>query len=109
MLLLLVLTTYIIAINVYSVILIHSQRQESLAMEGAQISDIDKPTLKRSKRTKDLSLIFSAILGGALGTYVYMLATKYRLKNMWLMVGLPVIVALNTYLVILLFNTYVFI
>jgi uncharacterized membrane protein YsdA (DUF1294 family) len=45
----------------------------------------------------DGRIILAAILGGAIGIYVTMFITKYKLKNILLMIIIPVIGVLNVY------------
>lgn len=82
-LLYIIFIVYIIAINFYAVMLIRTQRDE--------YGDSQPPA------TGDGKLILTAILGGALAIYVSMFIMKYRLKNMLLMVFLPVIGVFNIY------------
>lgn len=81
------LTVYILAINFYSVTLLISQKNEYLDDESKLNSG-------------DGKLILSAILGGAVGIYITMFITKYKLKNMLFMIVMPVLGALNIWLFI---------
>ena len=82
-LLYIIFIVYILAINFYSVMLIKSQRDE--------YGDDQSP------KTGDGKLILAAILGGAIALYVSMFIMKYRLKNLLLMIILPVLGVLNVY------------
>lgn len=82
-LLYIIFIVYILAINFYSVMLIKAQRDE--------YGDSQSP------KTGDGKLILAAILGGAIALYVSMFIMKYRIKNLLLMVILPVIGVLNVY------------
>lgn len=82
-LLYIILSVYIFAVNFYAVMLILSQRNEC----G------DNP----EKPTGDGKIILAAILGGALSIYVSMFIMRYRLKNILFMILMPVIAVLNVY------------
>ena len=82
---------YIAAINFYAVMLIKSQRDES--------DDSQSP------KTGDGKLILTAILGGAIALYICMFIMRYRLKNLLLMILLPVIGVLNVYFFITAFRS----
>ena len=81
---------YIVAINFYAVMLLKSQRDE--------YGENEKPQ-------GDGKLILAAILGGALAIYVSMFIMHYRLKNLLLMILMPVIGVINVYLIILAFRS----
>lgn len=87
-----ILATYIAAVNVYSVMLLLSQRNEFL-------SDEDK------LHSGDGKLLLSALLGGAIGIYVTMFITRFKVKNMFLMIALPVIGVLNVWFFVLAFRS----
>ena len=82
-LLYIIFAVYILAVNFYAVMLVKTQRDESLDDNG--------------KGKGDGKLILTAILGGAISIYVSMFIMKYRLKNLLLMILLPVIAVLNVY------------
>ncbi|MBO5851676.1 MAG: hypothetical protein J6R29_05050 [Clostridia bacterium] len=84
-----VLITYVIAINVYSYMLVLTQKKQ---MEERLKSSV-----------KDAKLFIAGILGGALGVYIAMFALSYRLQNLLLMVIMPIFIVLNIYLIILAF------
>lgn len=92
LLLYIVFGAYIIAVNVYSVMLLISLRNDALS---------DETKLNAG----DGKLLLSAILGGAIGIYVTMFITRFKLKNMLLMILLPVIAVLNVWFCILAFRS----
>lgn len=92
LLLYIIFAAYIVAVNVYSVILLISQRNEYL-MDESKLN------------TGDGKLILSALLGGAIGIYVTMFITRFKLKNMVLMILLPVIAVLNVWFCVLAFRS----
>lgn len=75
---------YILAVNFYAVLLVKSQRDESIDENG-------------KAKSGDGKLILTAILGGAISIYVSMFIMRYRLKNLLLMILMPVIAVLNVY------------
>ena len=81
-LLYIIFAAYIIAVNVYSVMLLLAQRNEYMSDES-------------KLNAGDGKLILSALLGGAIGIYVTMFITRFKLKNMLLMILLPVIGVIN--------------
>ena len=78
--------TYILAINVYSFLLIFFQKKQ---MEENSESKI-----------KDGKVFISGMLGGALGVYLAMFILSYRLNNLFLMVTMPILIVLTAYIVI---------
>lgn len=90
-LLYIVFSVYIVAVNFYAVMLIRSQRDENGATDG--------------KVTGDGKLILTAILGGAIALYVSMFIMRYRLNNILLMLLLPVIAVFNVYFFVLAYRS----
>lgn len=82
-LLYIVLSVYILAVNFYAVMLLITQRNEF----G------DNP----ERPTGDGKIILAALLGGALAVYVSMFIMRYRIKNVLFMILMPVIAVLNIY------------
>ncbi len=120
---------YFLGINVYGFILVNIQRKklqstnlakqfeavlanqkEENALDTTQNSDAienskqDNEVRKDKKKIRDWKLLLSGILGGALGIYVAMLIYKYKLTNFFLMVIMPVFIAINLYFLFLAFS-----
>ena len=91
-LLYIIFAAYIIAVNVYSVMLLLAQRNEYMSDES-------------KLNAGDGKLILSALLGGAIGIYVSMFITRFKLKNMLLMILLPVIGVINVWLCVVAFRS----
>ncbi|MBD5632734.1 MAG: hypothetical protein HDP34_05840 [Clostridia bacterium] len=83
---------YILAVNFYAVMLVRAQRDEYTENDG-------------KGKTGDGKLILTAILGGAISIYVSMFIMRYRLKNLLLMIIMPVIAVLNVYFAVLAFRS----
>ena len=78
---------YYASINVYSFMLLRSQKK---AEEDGDCSKI-----------RDGNLIVTAILGGALGIYVGAFVLKFRTKSLFLMVFMPLLIVINLFFIIL--------
>ena len=84
---------YLIAINLYGVMMLRFQKKAREQGDEENIS------------ISDGKLLLTGILGGATGIYIFMFILKYRLKSLFMMVLMPVFIALNVYMVIFLFNS----
>ncbi len=88
-------SVYILAVNFYGI------RYAKALRDGDEGGD---------SRAGDGKLVLTAILGGAVSIYASLLAMRYRLNSMTLMIFLPVIAVLNVYCFFLGFRSiYLFI
>lgn len=78
---------YYISINVYSFLLLRSQKK---AEEEGDCNKI-----------RDGNLFITALLGGALGIYIGMFVLKFRTRSLFLMVFMPVILVCNLFFIII--------
>lgn len=92
LLLYIILIVYILAINFYSILLLISLKKEFM-------------TEDKKLNAGDGKLLLAAVLGGAIGIYVTMFITKFKLRNMLLMIALPVIAVINVWIIILAFRS----
>ena len=83
-LLFVLVTVYILAVNFYGFRLVRSQYEEG-------------------GRGEVVRMLFTAALGGALAQFITMLVLRFRLKNLVLMIALPLFIVLNGYCFYLLF------
>lgn len=92
LLLYIIFIVYILAVNFYAIILLKSQKDEYAEDESRM-------------KSGDGKLILTAILGGAISIYISMFIMRYRLKNLLLMILMPVIGVINVYLCIIAFRS----
>lgn len=81
---------YLLAINVYSFLLICTQKNERESGE--------------KQKTSDGKIFIAGALGGATAIYVAMFVFKYRLGSLLLMVLMPLLIAVNVYVVVTCFS-----
>lgn len=90
-LLYILISVYILAVNFYSFLLIKNQKDSFDETE--------------QRKTGDGKLLLTAFLGGAITMYACMFIFKYRLNSLVLMLALPVLSALNIYLFVLAYRS----
>lgn len=91
-LLYIIFTVYILAINFYSFLLVKSEKNDYEA------------TGTYNKRG-DGKLFLSALLGGAICIYISMFVFKYRTKSLFLMIVMPVLGVMNIYVFYIAFRS----
>lgn len=84
-----VFIVYLVAVNLYGVLMLRFQKNAKEDESG------------ETPKISDAKLFLAAILGGATGIFVFMFIFKYRLKSLFLMVFMPVLIAVNVYLSVL--------
>lgn len=92
LLLYLILIVYIFAINFYSFLLIKSQKE-------------DPDDSSQKLKAGDGKLFLAGFLGGALAIYISMFLFRFRLKNLFLMIVMPILAVINLYLFFLAFRS----
>jgi len=88
-----VIIVYIIAINLYGILMLRFQKK---AREDGDEENIG---------ISDTKLLLAGILGGATGIFVFMFIFKYRLKSLFMMVLMPIFIAINIYTLFLALNS----
>ncbi len=84
---------YVVAVNFYGIMLLRFQKK------SRESGDEEKTSVS------DAKLVFTGLMGGATGIFVFMFIFKYRLKSLFMMVIMPVLIAINVYVIIMLFNS----
>ncbi len=90
MLFYILIITYVIAINLYGVLMLKFQKK---AQDNEQYPKIN-----------DAKIYLAGILGGATGIFIFMFIFKHKLKSLFMMVLMPMFIVINVYLITLLFN-----
>ncbi len=88
--------TYLIAVNVYSFMLVRAQK----------IAARERGNNAKNKNGK---LLVAGFLGGAVAAYAALFILKFKTDNVLLMILLPVLSVLNVYIIILLMRNAFFI
>ena len=86
------LAIYLAAINVYSFMLVRTLKKR-------------EETRETDKKSGNAKLFVAGFLGGALAGYVALFVLKYRTDNLLLMLVLPLLAALNIYILIALLRS----
>ncbi|MBR2336704.1 MAG: hypothetical protein IKA61_02025 [Clostridia bacterium] len=77
---------YYVAVNVYSFLLLRSQKKNE---EEGNCSKI-----------RDGNLFVTAVLGGALGIYLGAFILRFRTRSLFLMVFMPLLIVINLFFII---------
>lgn len=87
-----IFVVYLVAVNLYGILMLHFQKK---ARENGDEENIS---------ISDGKLLLAALLGGATGIFVFMFIFKYRLKSIIMMTLVPVMIAINVYIAVLIFQ-----
>ncbi len=83
--------TYVLAINFYGVLMLRFQKKE-------------RENNNEYLSIGDGKLFLAGLLGGAIGIFAFMFIFKYRTKSLFLMIIMPLLIATNIYVAILIFS-----
>ncbi len=83
--------TYLVAVNFYGIMMLRFQKKSR--------EDGDE-----SLNVSDAKLFLTGLLGGATGIFVFTFIFKYRLKSLFTMVVMPVLIAVNVYITLFALN-----
>ncbi len=87
-----IIAVYFLAVNFYGILMLNFQKKARQEGDEENIG------------VSDSKLLIAGILGGALGIFVFMFIFKYRLKSLFLMILMPIFIAINAYIMIMLFR-----
>ena len=87
-----VLIVYLLSINFYGILMLKFQKK------AREEGDEENITISDSK------LLLTGLLGGATGIFIFMFVLKYRLKSLFMMVLMPVMIAINVFFIIAILN-----
>ena len=83
---------YIFAVNLYGILMLKFQKK---AREKGDEENI---------AVSDSKILLAGLLGGATGIFIFMFIFKYRVKSLFMMVLMPVFIALNIYVLIMILH-----
>ena len=83
---------YIFAVNLYGILMLKFQKK---AREKGDEENI---------AVSDSKILLAGLLGGATGIFIFMFIFKYRVKSLCMMVLMPVFIALNIYVLVMILN-----
>ncbi|MBO5714118.1 MAG: hypothetical protein J6R83_01690 [Clostridia bacterium] len=86
---------FILAVNLFGILNLGFQKRAREEMD-------------EDYKVSDIKLLITAVVGGALGIYIFMFILKYRLKSFAFMILMPLLIAMHVYLSILLFRSGLF-
>ena len=87
---------YLVAVNFFGILNLGFQKRAREEMD-------------EDLKVTDAKLIITAVVGGALGIYVFMFIYRYRLKSFVYMILMPLLIAIHVYLSILVLRNGFFI
>ena len=87
-----IFAVYLAAVNLYGILMLRFQKKAREKGDEENIS------------ISDGKLLLTALLGGATGIFVFMFIFKYRLKSIIMMTLIPVMIAINVYIIVLIFQ-----
>lgn len=90
MLFYILIITYVIAINLYGVLMLKFQKN---AQDNDQYTKIS-----------DAKIYIAGLLGGATGIFIFMFIFKHNLKSLFMMVLMPMFIVINVYFIIIALN-----
>ncbi len=100
------LTAYILAINFYAFLLVKSLREkEQEAQLRRESTPLIEPAQPAPQEKYVGKLCITGALGGAITIYVCMFLFKFRRSDLLLMVLMPLLGVLNVYLWVILFRS----